>query len=296
MIQNPLSGRMVGANGVVGEMLLDMHKKKEIKLPQKDVAILKGGGVSNGTTNSTLNTSLKNTSKIPNLPLSMIFDGMFVPLSQNTSRSNIQARVKLMLLNKEVKDKFFKEIDRLTYDGRIDVLVGIIGDLKVREYVATQGKYKEIVDYIIISLSKEAERVYRGELLQLEDEFLEQIEEVNIDKKGIVVIDDKSRGIYPTIKLFKLVFVCSKIEEHFRDDQANSLISDFKTAHQFRLYANSLRRKILFYMSQTDGANNILKYTSGLCLPCEFDEDSYIKDVISMIRGLPIYLMACCGI
>jgi hypothetical protein len=292
MIRNPLSGKTVCAHGAVGVKLLEMHKNKEIKLPQKDVAILKGGGVSFSKTQKTSLATSLNTSNIPNIPLSMIYDGMLVPLSENTSRGNIHARVKLILSNKEMKERFFKEIDRLNYDGRIDVLVGIIGDLKVREYVVAQENFKEIVDYVITSLRNEVDNVLTDEYEELEDKLLRKIGEFNIDRKGNVVLDDKSRSMYHTIILFKLIFVCSHIEIHFHNDhrpyflpQTNFNLIDLKT----------LRNRIVSLISATGGdPNKHLKITSGLSLPCEFDKDSYIKDVISWIRGLPIYVMASC--
>jgi hypothetical protein len=280
MIQNPITHRMIKAKGKVGKKLLEMHKNKEIKLPKNDAALLRGGGGS------------INTSDIPAGPLGKVFEGMFIPLSQNTSRDNIKARVQLMLLNKEEKEKFFKELDSLPYDGRIDVLVGIVGDVRIREYVASQQKYKEIVDYIITSLSNEAERVHDGDFFEKEEELHTQIENVKIDRKGNVVLDKISKGIYPTIKLYKLIFVCSMIEQEFEYDSAT------KSRLFKQLHANSLRTKILRFISLADVDNEteFAKYTSGLCLPCEFDEDSYIKDVIGFVRGLPIYLMMICGI
>jgi hypothetical protein len=286
MIRNPLSGRMVGANGVVGEMLLAMHKKKEIKLPQKDVAILKGGGgntgssnsnsTSNSNSNSTSNSNSNKTAQ--NIPLSMIYDGIFVPIPENTSLGKIHARVKHILSNKEVKEKFFKEIDRLTYDGRIDVLVGIIGDVKVHEYEATHEEYKEIIDYIIASLVNEAKRVYKNQL-EDNDGFWDNFSDVNYNKKGNVILDGDSREIYHQLKNFKMVFVCNQIHLHLLDNRGS-------------MYTNRLRTRILMLIAKCDYESNEYDLlTTGLCLPCEFDKDTIIKDVISMIRGLPIFLM-----
>jgi hypothetical protein len=78
----------------------------------------------------------------------------------------------------------------------------------------------------------------------IEQPPIEQIDEVNIDKKSIVVLDDKSRGIHPTIKLFKLVFVCSMMEMHFRDDRAGIYMDpESRQSHEFYLHVNFLRQK-----------------------------------------------------
>jgi hypothetical protein len=269
---------MIKPTGKVDKMLLKMNKKIKNKLPKNDAVILRG---------------ITSTSDIPAGPLGKVFEGMFVPLSQNTSRENIKVRVKLMLLNKEEKEKFFKELNNLPYDVRIDVLVGIIGDLKISEYVASQNKYKEIVDYIITSLRNEMDYVFYDDgLLTSLMKLYSKINIVNIDRKGNVVHDQLSKGIHPTIKLYKRFFVCCMIVQEFAYDSATN-------SRLFRqMHVNSLRKKILRFISQADVDNEtaFAKYTSGLCLPCEFDQDSYIKDVIGMFRGLPIYLMMICGV